>query len=156
MFLLLPKEGKLKCFKLEKGFVSLEFVFMFSFLLIIFVIIFAFEIITIHRIGAIYSAWRIERVQGIIDEEPFSENNPDSQIVENIKFGDLVLKTLKSTNINLTPPSELDKSYTVDYDIYLVKGIFKLYYGKNAPDSLEEKINWIEPGKPPEWEEHQK
>jgi len=141
--------------KFKQGAVNLEFVFMFSLLLIIFVIIFAFEIITIHRIAAVYSIWRIQRVEGISSKEVFVKDQAENGFLHETYFGNLVIDTLKDSNIEIEiPESQKTGIYTVDYNIFLIKGLLNFYYGQNAPEHASDNIDWFEPKPPPDVPEH--
>lgn len=147
-----------KLFERRKGSTAFEFLVMFGFLLVFFIVIFFFEIIIINRISACYSAWRVFRVNGISSSKKSSEEVSSNKLYD---FENLVIDTLKSSNINLVSESSnndatsetSENNYYVRYNNDLVKSISPLYYGNKA-EELKEKILWYEPRQPKSLDEH--
>jgi hypothetical protein len=144
----------MRLFKKKRiGAVTLEFLFAFIFLLIFFVVIFAFQIITLHRIEASYSTWRIERVRGISNGAlPSSDKTSDEEtgLTGNETFDGAVMKTLKDSNILIKlikaegdEQQTTSPGYEITYNIDLLKGILK-YIGDTS-DAPKENIRWTEP-----------
>jgi hypothetical protein len=143
----------MRLFKKRIGAVALEFLFAFIFLLIFFVVIFAFQIITLHRIEASYSTWRIERVWGISNGAlPSSDKTSEEEtgITGSETFDGAVMETLKNSNIliNLIKSDGDEQQitspgYEITYNIDLLKGILK-YIGDTS-DAPKENIRWTEP-----------
>ena len=142
----------------RKGAVTLEFLFAFLFLMVFFVIIISFEFILISRISAVHSIWRIQRVESISKSQLFINNedgNNKNGFTRKVGFGDLVVDTLKNSNIIIQPPkNEAQDPYLADYNIALLKGLLNFYYGEESPKKSSDSVLWLEPGQPKTYEEH--
>jgi len=151
------KYNVLRFGKRRRGAATLEFVFAFSLLTILFIIIISFQIVVMHRIAAAYSVWRIQRVEGILNGNGvFVKKESNAGLFGREGFGDLVVYTLKDSNIKVEVPKSEQSEYVVKYDTSLLNGLLKFYYGKNAPKYISDNIDWFEPKPPPDVGEHNK
>jgi len=94
-------------------------------------------------------------VEGICGNQVFLEDQNDNGIFHKIGFGDLVIETLKKSNIEISQKTGETGVFIADYNISLLKGLLNFYYGNNAPKNASDNIDWLEPGPPPDVPEHE-
>lgn len=145
----------------RRGAVGLEFLLVFSFILIGFLIIFSLELFVVVRMTEAFGVWRVARVSSIINWENTViarnrgdlsiEPSSDKRASQNEKFGDALanslesawnisfLKNLKPNSVN-QPPVEVN----IQYNSGVLKNLLKIesdnFYWKcpNMPKGLNE------------------
>jgi len=162
-------------FSKRRGAATLEFIFAFTFVVVLFLIIFSLEVFVIIRMAEAFDVWRVARVSSIISWDyttssrrkgDLSKKNPGSSQeifgvninlsdlgIEKEKFGDKVASSLEGA-FNLSflenPNSNSAKDSPVEVFIQYNAPVFRQYLKVE-----KEYLYWKCPGHPKEICEHQ-